>query len=139
MVPSEEVTVVIGHSCILFREGIARILDDGGFKVIGHADNLNDLRDLYFKLNPDIILLDVGVAGYCSDAIRELDNKSSVVVVTTTPDMSNQAVEAIRSGARGYLSVNQPSRAFIQELHIIARGDIIVSKEATNTLKECFS
>lgn len=139
MVPSEEITVVIGHPYTLLREGIARILADGGFRVIGHTCDLTNVHNISINLHPDIILLDIGMAGYCSAAIRELEDKTTIIVIIASPDTSEQAAEAIQSGAKGYLSVNQSSQEFIQALHVIARGDIIVSKEATKTLKDSFS
>lgn len=135
---TEEISVVIGHPQILLREGIALILKESGFKVIGHAGDWTSVHSISIDLKPDIILLDVGLPGYCPEAIEGLAD-NAVIVVLTPPGTPETASMAIKSGAKGYLSVDKTAREFTQMLRIIARGDVIVSREAVETLKESVS
>lgn len=115
-----------------------RILSEAGFKVVGHAGDWAGVNNILVNLNSVIVLVDVGLAGYSSDAIKKLEHKA-IVVVLTPPDTPEQAAMAIKAGAKGYLSVNQTAQDFIQALRIIARGDIIISREAVETLKRSVS
>lgn len=138
-IPSgEETSVVIGHPHTLLREGIARILGEAGFDVVGHAGDWTAVHNISVDLDPDIILLDVGLAGYNPDAIEELAGRT-VIVVLTTPDTPERAATVISSGAKGYLSVGESAQEFTQALRIIAAGGVIVCKEGAESLKESVS
>jgi DNA-binding NarL/FixJ family response regulator len=133
IVLTEGITVVIGHPFMLLREGIAQVLIEAGFKVVGHAGDWTGVHKISTDLHPDVILLDVGLAGYGSNGIMALADKA-VIVVITPPNMTEQAATAIRSGAKGYLSVDRSAQEFVQALRIIAKGDVIISGEAVEAI-----
>ena len=86
------------------------------------------------ELDPDIILIDAGLEGYSPDFARDVKGNGKVVMLMP-PGTGEQAILDIQSGVKGYLSVNQTSQEFIQALRIIARGDIVIAREAVEPLK----
>jgi LuxR family transcriptional regulator, maltose regulon positive regulatory protein len=51
--------VVIGEDDVLFREGIARLLVDAGFDVVGQAGDANDLLRKGLAHRPDVVIADI--------------------------------------------------------------------------------
>jgi len=53
------VRVVIADDSVLLREGLARVLTDGGFEVVAQAANADELRQAVRRYKPDIAIVDV--------------------------------------------------------------------------------
>jgi DNA-binding NarL/FixJ family response regulator len=53
------VRVVIAEDSILLREGIARILDETGFEVVGQSSNADDLLLKVRSYRPDVVIVDI--------------------------------------------------------------------------------
>jgi DNA-binding NarL/FixJ family response regulator len=51
--------VVIADDTVLFREGLARLLADGGFDVVAQAGDAVELRDAVRREEPDVVVVDV--------------------------------------------------------------------------------
>jgi DNA-binding NarL/FixJ family response regulator len=51
--------VVLADDSVLFREGIARVLADAGFEVVGQAGDAEGLIELVEKDPPDVAIVDV--------------------------------------------------------------------------------
>lgn len=124
-------SIVLAHPHVLIREGIARILNDGGFKVVGQADNITDIYTLVSECTADLILLDWEISEIQADSVKSLNNAfpDIRIVVLTRPHSSSDFVQALDAGAQGYLSVNLSPYDFIQALHMLIRGSFIVAQE----------
>ena len=57
--PAQTARVVIAEDSLLVREGLARILHDSGFDVVGAAANVEELLDLVEQARPDVALVDI--------------------------------------------------------------------------------
>lgn len=51
--------VVLADDSILFREGVARVLRDGGFTVLGQAGDGEALFELTRRTSPDVAIVDI--------------------------------------------------------------------------------
>jgi DNA-binding NarL/FixJ family response regulator len=51
--------VVLAEDSLLFREGVARVLADAGFEVVGQAGDADALIELVEKDPPDVAIVDV--------------------------------------------------------------------------------
>ena len=133
-------SVLLTYRHTLLREGIAGILRWGGFQVVGEAENATALKQLIATHNPDVVLLDWELLDCGVEAIESLvsmvgQESQGVVVVLTPPQPAEAFLTAIKTGVRGYLSVNISSEEFIGSLRILARGDVVVSREVAADLK----
>jgi DNA-binding NarL/FixJ family response regulator len=57
--PKERVRVVIAEDSVLLREGIARLLEESGFEVAGHAGDGEDLLRKVGAHKPDVAVVDI--------------------------------------------------------------------------------
>ena len=68
--------VVIAEDSALLREGLARILAEGGFEVAGQCANADELRDVVRRRRPNVAVVDVRMPPTNTDegarAAREL-------------------------------------------------------------------
>jgi DNA-binding NarL/FixJ family response regulator len=130
-------SIVIAHHHALICEGIAKILQEAGFNVVGQTDIGRGLLQLAVRHNPDIILVDWEVPEVGPDTIRVLTEKfpRMAVVILTQPQSTEVFLPLLQAGARGYLSVNLSSQEFVQALRILAKGDIVVSQEMVHGVK----
>jgi DNA-binding NarL/FixJ family response regulator len=53
------VRVVIADDAVLLREGIARLLEDAGFEVVGQAGNAEELLLKVRSYSPDVAVVDI--------------------------------------------------------------------------------
>jgi len=53
------VRVVIGEDSLLVREGIARLLAEGGMEVVGTAGDLDGLLAIVDRAVPDVVVVDI--------------------------------------------------------------------------------
>jgi len=130
-------SIVVAHHHTLICEGIAKILKEAGFNVLGQTDTGRSLFQLAVQHNPDIMLVDWEVPEVAPDTIRVLTEKfpHTAVVILTQPQSTEAVLPILQAGARGYLSVNLSSREFVQALRMLAKGDIVVSQEMANGVK----
>ena len=51
--------VVIADDSVLLREGLARVLTEGGFEVVAQAADADELRQAVRRFKPDVAIIDV--------------------------------------------------------------------------------
>ena len=130
-------SIIVAHHHTLICEGVATILREAGFQVLGQADTGHSLFQLAVQHNPDIMLVDWEVSEVAPDTIRALNEKlpHMAIVILTQPQSTEAFLPILQAGARGYLSVNLSSQEFVQALRMLAKGDIVVSQEMATGIK----
>jgi DNA-binding NarL/FixJ family response regulator len=53
------VRIVLADDAALFREGVAKLLREAGFDVVGQAENAEDLLALVGEHQPDVVIVDI--------------------------------------------------------------------------------
>jgi DNA-binding NarL/FixJ family response regulator len=53
------VRIVLADDAALFREGVANLLREAGFDVVGQAENADDLLALVSEHQPDVVIVDI--------------------------------------------------------------------------------
>jgi DNA-binding NarL/FixJ family response regulator len=53
------VRVVVADDALILREGLARLLDEAGFEVVGLAGDADELCALVERANPDVAIVDI--------------------------------------------------------------------------------
>ncbi len=101
------IRIVIFEDNSFFRNSLIEILSNiPDFKVVGAFENCNQILALHQSLNPDVILMDIEMAG--SNGIEGLKllrgNQIETLVLMLTVFEDNENIyEAICAGASGYL------------------------------------
>ena len=81
--------VVIADDAVLMRDGLARLLRDTGFEVVGQASNADELIQLVERRLPDVAVVDIRMPPthtdegiVAADRIRELKPAVGVLVLS---------------------------------------------------------
>lgn len=65
------VRVVVADAAVILREGLARLLAEAGFEVVGLAGNPKELLEVAERLRPDVTIIDVRLPpSYTDEGLR---------------------------------------------------------------------
>lgn len=136
--------VILADDAVLLREGLARILVDSGFDVVGQAGDGSSLVDLVRHHAPDVAIIDLRMPpGFSSEGIDAAAQIRSIAPHVGLMLLS-QHVEvhhALRlmtefDGGVGYLLKDRVSdlAAFAADVRRVASGDVIIDSELVHRL-----
>jgi DNA-binding NarL/FixJ family response regulator len=138
------VQVIIADDAVLFREGMARILAEVGFDVVGQAQHAAELVDLVRRHPPDVVITDLRMPpGFADEGIE-----AAATIRSFAPSVGlmllSQYVEvhhALRlmeefDGAVGYLLKDRVSdlSAFAVDVRRVATGEVVIDPELVTRL-----
>ncbi len=136
------VRVLLVDEHALFREGLGLALagvDD--IEVAGEAVDGDDALLAAQRLRPDVVVMDVrmpeGSGAGAIARIRAARRHVKVLVLTGSQD-EEDLVEAVRSGATGYLLKDASVEEVAEAIRSVARGLGVVSPTMTAKLLERF-
>ena len=122
----------------ILRDGIRTILErTSDFQVVGEADSGSDAVSQSKRLQPDLILMDIGLPGMNGiDATSEVLRHSpdTRVTILSMYDDENSVVTAFRAGARAFLLKKASSSDLLDALRTVARGGSYLSPEVSDHL-----
>jgi DNA-binding NarL/FixJ family response regulator len=140
--PGSRVRVLLVDEHALFREGLGLALsgiDD--IDVAGEAVDGDDALERSVGLNPDVVVMDVrmpeGSGAGAIARIRAARPEIAVLVLTGSQD-DDDLVDALRSGATGYLLKDASVDEVADAVRAVARGHAVVSPAMTVKLLERF-
>lgn len=140
-VPPIRILLVDDHS--LFRMGIASLLSaEPGFDVVGEAADGQEAIARARQLMPDVILMDLSMPGVDGlEATRRIkaDMPNVRIVILTISEDARDLLEAIKSGAQGYLLKKIDPQAFFETLRGVVNGEAAISPEMAKTLMTEFA
>lgn len=136
--------VALADDSVLFREGVARVLSEGGFEVVAQTDNAEDLLHAVERTQPDVAIVDIRMPPTGTDeglrAAHELAVRHAgvgVVVLSHYLDVS-YALRLMSQGSpgRGYLLKDRIAdlESFHDAVRRVARGDSVVDPEVVRSL-----
>lgn len=99
-------TVLIVDDVAFVRRTLADILREAHYQVVGEAADGAEAVNLYMKLNPDIVTMDIVMPQMSGiDATRKIikHNKDAKVVIISAMGQENLVMEAINVGAKDYI------------------------------------
>ncbi|ACU35958.1 response regulator transcription factor [Actinosynnema pretiosum subsp. pretiosum] len=122
----------------LVRGGIRLILEsDPDLRVVAEAPDGSDVLDLVERHRPDVVLTDVQMPGVDGlEVVRRVTAlpDAPAVVVLTTFDLDEYVHSALRGGATGFLLKDTPPRDLVRAVHVVARGEAMISPGVTRRL-----
>jgi two-component system, NarL family, nitrate/nitrite response regulator NarL len=114
----------------LTRDGLAALLADHGFEIVGEAGGGHEAIERAREVQPDVVLLDLSMPDLdglsALPLLRTAAPDCEVVVLTASGDEAN-LLAAIRGGAAGYLLKTEPPERLVDFLHGAARGEAALS------------
>ena len=117
MPSSKPIRVLIADDQSLVRRGLVAILNmEDGIQVVGEAGNGLEAIELWRKLKPDVVLMDLRMPELGGlDALRKMhvEDPKVAVIVLTTFDHDEDVYSCLRAGAKSYLLKDvQPEELF---------------------------
>lgn len=130
------VLVVDDHT--LVRRGTREILERRSeVEVVGEAASGEQGVELAGQLNPDVVLMDLGMPGMGGvEATRRIKQRwpQINVLVLTVHDDDQYLFEAIRAGASGYLLKDVREQELIDAVVAVGAGGAVLQPELTRKL-----
>ncbi len=119
------VRILIADDHEVARGGIRALLESHpGWEVCGEAKDGREAVELATKMNPDLILLDIGMPNLNGlEAARQILAASpDVAILILTMHDSDQVVrEVLRAGARGFLLKSDAGRDLVAAVEALQR------------------
>jgi two-component system, NarL family, response regulator NreC len=135
------VRVILADDHLLVRQGLRLVLEKEGIEVLGEAsDGLEAIR-LIRELLPEIAVLDLDMPGLDGLAVlREAVQASprTRTIILTRHMEEPYAVEALRSGARGYVLKTQASTDLVAAIRHVDRGEVYLSPRISKAVVEAY-
>jgi DNA-binding NarL/FixJ family response regulator len=133
------VLVVDDHP--LIRQGFRMILSaQPDLEVVGEASDGNEALSVVGSLSPDVILMDVRMAGMDGiEATRQIrfGLEAAVgprVLILTTFGLDEYVVDALRAGASGFLLKDATPEDLVHAVRVVASGEALLSPAVTSRL-----
>src|SRR5215510_11497552 len=128
-------TVVIADDDLLLREGIASLLTQADYNVVGQAGDATELVSLVRQHQPDVAIVDIRMPPdhateglRAAQAIREEMPEIAILVLSAYVEV-NHATALLASGERsGYLLKSRVANIdeFLESIDRIIRGGSVV-------------
>ena len=136
--------VVVAEDSVLLREGVVRILEEGGFEIVGQCGTASDLMLKVRSYQPDLAIIDIRMPPTHSDEglraaqeIRERHPGTAVLVLSQYVE-SGYALELLADSAEGvgYLLKDRVSdvKDFTAAVKRVALGGTALDPEVVSRL-----
>jgi DNA-binding NarL/FixJ family response regulator len=134
------VRVALADDHPVYRSGLAGLLatmDD--LELVGEADDGRGALDLVAREDPDVLLLDLEMPDLDGfDVLRELRETGTAVLVLTMHGDDDSVFEAMKAGARGFVSKSARPQEILDAVRVVADGGVAFSAEVGRRLTDWF-
>ena len=140
MAATPRATVLLADDHAIVRDGIAKLLADFGFEVVGTVGDGQALLEATKRLDPDVIVTDISMPGPVNglDAVARLRASGcrGKVIVLTMHHEAELAAQATRSGASGYLLKHSAGEELVSAIEQVLQGRVYLTPAVTRELLE---
>jgi DNA-binding NarL/FixJ family response regulator len=126
--------VVIADDQPMMRAGFKAVLEAAGdIEVVAEASDGEEAVRAANEHAPDVVLMDIRMPGVDGiEATRRLPLRR--VLILTTFGLDEYILEALRSGASGFLLKDAPTQEVVAAVRAVAAGDAVLSAAVTRQL-----
>jgi len=114
----------------LYRDGVVFALEsEADMEVVGQGETVGDAIRIAHDHSPDIILLDMNMAGGGVNAVAKIALRfpSTKTLMLTVVDDEDEVRSVLRKGARGYLLKGVSGSELVNAIRIVNQGQSYVS------------
>jgi two-component system, NarL family, response regulator NreC len=137
-----KIRVFLTDDHALFRQGIKTLISaEPDMEVVGEASNGSDAIIKAAETRPDVILMDIGMAGLSSfEATRQVrkNRPETKVLFLTMYDDEDYLVECMEVGAGGYVLKDSPAAQLVSAIRDVNRGGSYLSPRMLAQLVDDF-
>jgi len=127
------ITVLIADDHEVMRKGVRDSLDKASdIKIVGEAQNGDEVKRLVPDLQPQILLLDLIMPGPSPAELEKWVRENypdTITLVLTAHDRDAYLVNMMEAGAAGYLDKKLRAGQLISAIRRAARGEVLFDKE----------
>jgi class 3 adenylate cyclase/CheY-like chemotaxis protein len=138
-VDDDRLRVVLADDSMLVRDGIARLLEEAGLRVVAQASSGEELLERVAATEPDVAVVDIRMPPTGSDegvraaqTIRTLHPKTGVLLLSQdlVPAYARELLETTDRGV-GYLLKDRVAdvEEFADALQRVANGEVVLDAE----------
>jgi DNA-binding NarL/FixJ family response regulator len=128
--------VLIADDQTLFRRGLARLLEeDSRIALVGEAKDGLDAVQKAAALEPDVVLMDLRMPGLDGPEATEQiirQNPAVKVLILSTFEADNYVLQALRSGASGYILKDAEPAAIASSIMAVLSGERVMAGPVAN-------
>ena len=130
---AKKTTIVLVDDHTVVRAGVRRLLEQEPlFEVIGEAESGEKAYQIFGELKPDVMVMDLSMPGMGGlESIRRIlmrYEKAKILVLSMHEDLSF-ANQALKLGAKGYLTKNTLADDLVKSIETVTQGDVFLSDE----------
>ena len=130
---AKKTTIVLVDDHAVVRAGVRRLLEQEPlFEVIGEAESGEKAYQILAELKPDVMVMDLSMPGMGGlESIRRIlmrYEKAKILVLSMHEDLSF-ANQALKVGAKGYLTKNTLADDLVKSIETVTQGDVFLSDE----------
>ena len=130
---AKKTTIVLVDDHAVVRAGVRRLLEQEPlFEVIGEAESGEKAYQIFGELKPDVMVMDLSMPGMGGlESIRRIlmrYEKAKILVLSMHEDLSF-ANQALKLGAKGYLTKNTLADDLVKSIETVMQGDVFLSDE----------
>lgn len=132
------IRILIADDHYVVRMGLSALVEtEPDLQVVGEASDGIQVIDLYKKLEPDLVLMDLRMPRsdgiFATRVIREQFPKARILMLTTY-DGDDDIHKALSAGASGYLLKNSTRESLIPAIRAVAAGKQWIPQEVASRL-----
>lgn len=127
--------VMLVEDHALVRSAVRSAITAPDIELVAEAASAEEALRLAPMLRPDLLLLDIDLPGMTGiELVRELAPRlpATIIVMLTVSSAERDIMDAIRSGARGYLTKDLSPDALLRTIRGVARGELAMSRRAAS-------
>ena len=136
------IRVLLTDDHALFRHGVKTLLSaEPDIEVVAEASNGTEAVTLAAETRPDIVLMDIGMAGLSSfEATRQIkkNRPETRILFLTMYEDEDYLVECMEVGANGYVLKDSPATQLIAAIRDAHRGGSYLSPRMMSHLVDDF-
>ncbi|MEH6387347.1 MULTISPECIES: two-component system response regulator NarL [Pseudomonas] len=137
---TDSIRILLVDDHPMMRRGLRDLLAmEPDLDPAGEAGNGVEAIRLAHELEPDLILLDLNMPGMGGlDILRQMRREQidARIIFFTVSDDHDDVLEALRSGADGYLLKDMDADQLVEQIRLAARGKLALSAELTMILAD---
>ncbi|HEX5808313.1 MAG TPA: response regulator transcription factor [Anaerolineales bacterium] len=132
------VSILLADDHPIVRQGMRRLLEsEADLSVVGEAADGLETVQMVEKLKPNVLIVDMMMPGLNGlEILRHVKKRSPATfsIVLSMQSADSYVVEALKSGASGYILKDTGPRELVNAIHKVIQGERVLSPKLSERL-----
>jgi DNA-binding NarL/FixJ family response regulator len=129
--PKGPLRVMIVDDHPLVRSAVARAIGGSDMVVVAEVATAEEALEVAPRVAPDIMLVDIALPGMSGvQLVRELAPRlpATKILMLTMSSADRDVADAMRYGAKGYLTKDVSPEALVRSLRAVGMGELVIPR-----------